>query len=220
MTEDRAGRIAHFLLREGVLRKGDREHGQIYQDLVGNPPFFAEVKQRLAQVGYELVENLGHLGVRPGMAENTATDLRNRMGLDAGHIRLLVYLWVHLVYREWTNLRRDLQTAPPGAGQTALFKEEDDEATYIPWNNVKTEFAEVISISRFKGLLNRLQALRFIRYDEKRDRIWADSGLYVYLDLRRMEDFVVDLARRLGTEDVNAAVLRVAKGSRIPEEAE
>lgn len=42
----------------------------------------------------------------------------------------------------------------------------------------------------------------------------------MYLDLRRMEDFVVDLARRLGTEDVNAAVLRVAKGSRIPEEAE
>ena len=135
------------------------------------------------------------------------------MGLDAGHIRLLVYLWVHLVYREWTNLRRDLHTTAPGAGQALLFR--DEEAPYIPWNTVKTEFSEVISLSRFKMLLNRLQALRFIHYDEKRDRIWADAGLYVYLDLRRTEDFVVELARRMGTEDIGAAITHIAKGSRI-----
>lgn len=217
MTEDRATRIANLLLREGVLRQDDREHRQVYEELIGNTQLFQEVKRRMEQVGYELVENLGRLGVRPGPSDLQAADLRNRMGLDAGHIRLLVYLWVHLVYREWTNLRRDLQTVAPGAGQTLLFGEE--EAPYIPWNTVKTEFSEVTSLSRFKMLLHRLQTLRFIRYDEKRDRIWADAGLYVYLDLRRMEDFVVDLARRLGTEDLSVAVTRVAKGSRI-EDAE
>lgn len=215
MSDERTARIAHFLLREGVLRKEEREHQQIYEELVGNPVLFQEMKQRMNLVGYELVENLGHLGVRPGTSEVQASEQRNRMGLDAGHIRMLVYLWVHLVYREWTNLRRDLHTAAPGAGQKALFGEE--EPTFIPWNTVKTEFAEVMSLSRLKAILNRLQQLRFIRYDEKRDRIWADGGLYVYLDLGRMEDFVVDLARRMGTEDIGAAISKIAKGSRVEE---
>jgi hypothetical protein len=213
MSDERATRIAHFLLREGVLRKDDREHRQIYEELVGNPPLFQEIKQRMILVGYELVENLGHMGVRPAQNDLQTNDLRNRMGLDAGHIRLIVYLWVHLVYREWTNLRRDLHTVAPGAGQAQLFR--DEEAPYIPWTTVKTEFGEVISISRFRMLLNRLQSLRFIHYDEKRDRIWADAGLYVYLDLRRTEDFVVELARRMGTEDVGTTITRIAKGSRI-----
>lgn len=215
--DDRAGRIANLLLREGVLRKDDREHQQIYADVMGDAELFGDVSRRLDAVGYVLVERLGHLGVRLGPLDGAAAELRNRMGLDAGHVRLLVYLWVHLVYREWINLRRDADTVAPGAGQAALFG--DDEPPYIAWSAVKTEFAEITSLTRFKGLLSRLASLRFIRQDERRDRIWADGGLYVYLDQNRMEDFVVDLARRLGMDEVDA-VVHVAKGSRLAETVE
>jgi hypothetical protein len=216
--DEPAARIANLLLREGVLRRDDRDHQQVYADLVGNEDLFAEVRRRLAAVGYELVERLGHLGVRLGPLDIAAADLRNRMGLDAGHIRLLVYLWTHLVYREWTNLRRDIDTAAPGGGQIPLLG--DEEPPHIAWSAVKAEFGEFTSLTRFKILLAKLVALRFVRSDERRDRIWADGGLYVYLDQNRMEDFVVDLARRLGTGDATEAVTTIAKGSKAAEPVE
>jgi hypothetical protein len=216
--DDRPARIANLLLREGVLRKDDPEHQQIYADLVGDAELFAEVGRRLLAVGYELVERLGHLGVRLRPLDIAAAEQRNRMGLDAGHIRLLVYLWTHLVYREWTNLRRDQDSAAPGGGQAALFG--DDEPPYISFGAVKTEFVEIGSLPRFKGTLSKLVGLRFVRVDERRDRIWADAGLYIYLDQHGMEDFVVDLARRLGAGDPAAAVTAVVQGSTLREVAE
>lgn len=216
--DDRAARIANLLLREGVLRKDDVEHQQVYGDLVGDADLFGEVGRRLGNVGYELVERLGHLGVRLGPLDVAVADLRNRMGLDAGHIRLLVYLWTQLVYREWTNLRRDVETAAPGAGQAPLFG-NGEEPPHIAYSAVRTEFAEVTSVTRFKATLTKLVNLRFVRADERRDRIWADAGLYVYLDQHRMEDFVVDLARRMGTGEPVEAVVRIAKGSKLGEGA-
>ncbi len=213
--DERGARLANLLLREGVLRKDDAEHQQIYAELVGDDELFRDVARRLEAVGYVLVERLGWLGVRLGPLDVAAADLRNRMGLDAGHIRLLVYLWTHLVYREWTDARLGVQSAAPGGGQAELFNDGDRPS--IAWSAVKAEFAESTSLPRFKGLLSRLVVLRFVQYDERRDRIWADAGLYVYLDQNRMEDFVIDLARRMGTGEPADAVSRIATGSRVVE---
>lgn len=216
--EDRAARLANLLLREGVLRKDDSEHQQVYADLVGDRDLFADVGRRLDAVGYELVERLGHLGVRLGPVDVAAADLRNRMGLDAGHIRLLVYLWTQLVYREWADLRHGREPTSPGGEQEHLFGEEEPPS--MSYGAVRTEFAEIVSKSRFKGALGRLQQLRFVRADEARDKVWADAGLYVYLDQNRMEEFVVDLARRLGTTDPVEAVAQIVRGTKVTEASE
>jgi|GEM_PF-2279978 len=218
MTE-RAEEIAALLLSEGALRHGDDDHAEVRKDLLGNAELFNEVGRRLADVGYELVENLGHVGVR--LAGRHA-GRPNRLGLHAGHIRLLVYLWTHLVYREWTDLRRDRTTAAPGAEQAALFgaDEPDDEPPSIAYSHVKAELSEVMSDSYFLGTIRKLKRARFIRFDQKRDRIWADAALYTLVDMRRMEDFLVDLARRMGTDDLTDAVRRVAAGAAVPKPRE
>ena len=62
--DDRVTQIAHLFLREGSLRKGDAEHQEIYAELMGNTYLYEEVERRLAAVGYELVQELGHVGIR------------------------------------------------------------------------------------------------------------------------------------------------------------
>ena len=213
---DRAAEIAGLLLREGALRRDDPEHREIYGDLMGDAPLFEEIRGRLAAVGFELVQELGHLGVRVASAVLSTATLRNRMGIHAGHVRLMVYLWVQLVYREWVNLRRGLRSKPPGAEQETLFAEEDDDAldepAWIPYQKVFGEFADHMPRTHIKSYLRALQRWRFIRFDERRDRVWADASLYVLIDRNRMEEFVVGLARRLGTEEPAAAVADVALG--------
>jgi hypothetical protein len=64
MSADRAMEVASVLLREGVLRRDDAEHRAIYEEL-GKDQILADVvRERLAAVGYTLVDDLGHLGVR------------------------------------------------------------------------------------------------------------------------------------------------------------
>lgn len=216
MTTDRAEQIAALLLAEGSLRHDDDDHAEIRKDLLGNAELFIEVARRLADVGYELVENLGHVGVR---LRARHAGRHNRLGLHAGHIRLLVYLWTHLVYREWTDLRRDRTSAPPGAEQAALLlgDEPADEPLFIAYSHVRSELSEVMSESHFTGIMRALRRHRFIRYDKsKRDRIWADAALYTLVDMRKMEDFLVDLARRMGSADVPDAVRQVTRGAAIP----
>jgi hypothetical protein len=211
---DRAAELAGLLLRDGALRREDDEHRQIYAELMADAGLYDDVRARLAAVGFELVQELGHLGVRVAPEVVPTLPLRNRMGIHAGHVRLIVYLWVQLVYREWTNLRRGLETRAPGAEQGALFGADsaDDEPPCIAYSRVYGEFAEHMPRTRILGYLRALQRWRFVRFDEKRDRIWADAGLYVLVERSRMEEFVVGLARRLGTDTPAEAVRAVAVG--------
>lgn len=73
-----------------------------------------------------------------------------------------------------------------------------------------------MSANRLKGVLQKLKRDRFIRYDEKRDRIWAGGALYVLIDRARMEEFVVELARRLGAGDAVSAVEQIVTGTVVP----
>lgn len=211
---ERGLEIANLLLRSGTLRADDPEHQQVRAELLGDSELFEDVEARLGAVGYELVERLGHVGVRIARHAADITELRNQMGLHAGHIRLLVYLWVHLVYREWTNLRRGLDSAPPGAAQEALFAaaEDDGEPVWISYAHVANDFSETMSTSYFKGLLSALQRWRFVAVDQRRDRIVAGAALYTLVDMHRMEEFVVEIARRMGTDDPVGAVTRIAAG--------
>lgn len=212
---DRAARIANLLLREGSLNRADNLHIELYADIMADPSLYAEVKVRVESVGYELVQRMGHLGVRLSSDAVLEDSPRNRMELHAGHIRLLVYLWTQLVYREWMNLRHDLDTLPDGREQGRLF--EADEPPWIRLSTVQAEYGESASRAHLKGLLARLRVARFIKVDERADRIEADSNLYVLIDPHRMEALVVDLARRMGTSEPEA-VKRVATGSPVPAE--
>lgn len=218
--DDRAREIANLLLREGALDKSSDEHRAIYAEVTGDPALFDAIESRLEQVGYALVDRLTHLGVRIASDVVDASTLRNNMGVHAGHIRLIVYLWVHLVYREWVNLRRDVQTAPPGAAQNTLLAEDDeeDDQLWISYQQVQRDFGEVLAKTTFKGYLTQLKKWRFIGYHKKSDRIWADASLYTLIDLHRMEDFVTELARRLGMEEPDEAVAAIATGREVPDD--
>jgi hypothetical protein len=214
---DRATEIASLLLRLGSLRRDDAEHQLVYEELGKDPVLAEALRNRLAAVGYDLVDDLGYLGVRVSAAAEGAFRTRNRMGLTSAHIRMIVYLWTHLVYRDLVNLRRGMQTAAPG--HLELF-DKTDEAPFVSYRAVWNDFAQRMPATQIKGTLSALKRHRFVRYDEKRDRIWADASLYVLIDRTRMEDFVVDLARRLGTDDVTAAVTQVVQGSEAPPDSD
>lgn len=221
MSDERAQAVANLILREGVLKKTDPDHQQIYTELMENSALYDDVLRRLSDVGYDLVQQIGHLGVRVARELEEAEGTRNRMQLHAGHIRAIVYLWTQLVYREWNNLRRGLDDVAPGNEQASLFEEPEalDEPPSMSYRAFIDAFFETTSKSTLKGILSALRRWRFIGVDEKRDRIWADSGLYIYVDRLRMEDFVVKLARRVGTDDPGEAVEMIATGSKIAKEA-
>lgn len=212
---DSAMEIASVLLRLGALRRDDPEHQLIYEELGKDPLLNDAVRSRLAAVGYDLIDDLGHLGVRVSAVAEATFQTRNRMGLTSAHIRMIVYLWTQLVYRELVNLRRGLQ-AP---GHLDLFDKGDD-GPFVSYRAVWNDFAQRMPATHIKGTLSTLKRHRFIRYYEKRDRIWADASLYVLVDRTRMEDFVVDLARRLGTDDAADALKQVVLGSEPPSEPE
>jgi len=213
---ERGRDIACLLLREGSLRKDLDEHQAIYAELMGDSDLYGDVARRVAAVGWELVQVLGHLGVRASPDGLDSVSRRNHMGLDARHMRLIAYLWVHLVYREWLDLRRDRLPTHGDGGQLRL-DEPDVERRWYAWKAVFGEFERTMSQAHLKGVLRDLKRHRFIAYDERADRIWADASLYVLVDRNRMEEFVVDLARRLAVTDPAQAVTAVTTGSRAPE---
>lgn len=205
--------VASLLLREGSLRRDDAEHQLVYEELGKDPLLKDEVRKRVAAVGYALIDDLGYLGVRPTEEAEMVFATRNRMGLHALHIRLIVYLWTQLVYREIVELRRNIELPP--LGQTNMFAAPDEEP-YVSYRAVWNDFTSHVSQSHIKGAFSTLKRLRFIKFDEKQDRIWPDASLYVLVDRNRMEDFVVDLAQRLGSTHPAEAVTRVVLGSATP----
>lgn len=208
---ERSMEIASLLLREGVLRRDDPDHRLAYEELGRDSVLLSSLRERLAAVGYDLIDDLGHLGVRPSLEAETAWPARNRTGLNAQHVRLIAYLWTQLVYREIVNLRHGLQSGAPA--QISMLDEIVDDDLFVSYRVVWTDFSQRMPANQLKGALRLLRRHRFIRYDEKRDRIWADAALYVLIDRTRMETFVVDLARRLGSETPAEAVVQTVLGS-------
>ena len=208
--------IGSVLLRLGALRRDDPEHQVIAEELAKDSALSEAVRSRLAAVGYDFIDDLGYLGVRVSGTAEAMFPTRNRMGLNAAHIRMIVYLWTQLVYREVVSLRRGLKTSAPG--HLDLFDNSNkDDVPFVSFRAVWGDFAQRMPASHIKAALSMLKRHRFIRYDEKQDRIWADASLYVLVDRVRMEEFVLDLARRLGADDVHSAIAQVITGSQSPE---
>jgi len=189
--------IAHHLLTRGCLDLADADDAALYEELMGNGPLYDRVGERLAGVGYDLHQFLGQLGVRPSREAEAIGG--NTSGLHAGHIRLLVYLWVQLVYRQIKAMSRDEEIEPlPGQSQGLFgFADAPDEAPpELAAEEVFAEFREIYSDAAIKQFLGKLRNDRFIVQRRKSDPIVAGPALYVLVDPLRMEEYVVGLARR------------------------
>jgi len=196
---DRAMAIANALLRQGFLDPDDADQKAIREELFADAALWDDVTERLSLVGYDLVQMLGRIGVR--LSRTAAVDplvtAKNNLGLDARHVRLLVYLWTHLVYRHLKETLREEATQPLGRSQTFMGFEEpelEDGAPTLPLAELEAEFAEIYKKTPLKSALTRLKKTGFVR--EERGELSAGPALYVLLDHERMEEHVVGLARR------------------------
>lgn len=200
--EERITVIANLLLRLGTLDPDDADHQALFEELMGNPVLWDGVKERLGAVGFDLVQFFGRLGVRLQRRMELWQDVRPRgtLGMHAGHIRLLVWLWTQLVYRQIKSQIRSEDVEPvPGKRQGLLdFGEpvaEEDVIT-VPVEEAAAEFSEEYSQSAFKGMLTTLKRHDFVRQVGPSGPLLAGPALYVLVDPWKMEDFVVGLARR------------------------
>lgn len=190
--------VANALLRLGVLDPDDPKQQALRQELFGDPVLWSEVSERLGSVGYDLVQLLGHVGVR--LSRTTAVDplgtARNNLGLDARHVRVLVYLWLHLVYRQLKETLRDETTEPRGRSQTLfdLDDDEDDAPPTLPESELFAEFSDMYAKTTIKAALTGLKRAGFIK--KRGAELQAGPALYVLIDQERMEEHVVGLARR------------------------
>ena len=196
---DRATAIANALLRQGYLDPDDADQKAIREELFSDAGLWDNVAERLSVVGYDLVQMLGRVGVR--LSRDAAVDplitAKNNLGLDARHVRLLVYLWTHLVYRHLKETLREESTQPQGRSQTFLgFEEleEDDDTPTLPLAELQAEFAEIYKKTTLKSALTGLKKTGFVK--ESRGQLTAGPALYVLLDHERMEEHVVGLARK------------------------
>lgn len=191
--------VANALLRLGVLDPDDPNQQELRKELFGDPVLWDEVAARLGAVGYDLVQILGHVGVR--LSRLTAVDplgtAKNNLGLDARHVRVLVYLWLHLVYRQLKETLRDESAEPQGRSQT-LFgfddADDDDAPPTLPVAELYAEFADIYAKTTLKAALTGLKRTGFVK--EAAGELVAGPALYVLIDHERMEEHVVGLARR------------------------
>lgn len=191
--------VANALLRLGVLDPDDPEQRALRQELFGDPILWDEVSTRLGAVGYDLVQMLGHVGVR--MNRSAAVDplvtAKNNLGLDARHVRVLVYLWLQLVYRQIKETVRAEAPEPKGREQTFFGFDEPadtDLPPTLPESELYAEFADMYAKTTLKGALTGLERAGFVR--RSRGELRAGPSLYVLVDHERMEEHVVGLARK------------------------
>lgn len=191
--------VANALLRLGVLDPDDPKQQALRQELFGDAVLWDEVSERLSTVGYDLVQMLGHVGIR--LSRSSAVDplvtAKNNLGLDARHVRILVYLWLHLVYRQLKETLRDEENEPRGRSQT-LFGYDDiddkDAAPTLPVTELYAEFAEMYAKTTLKSALTGLKRTGFVK--ESGGVLEAGPALYVLIDHERMEEHIVGLARK------------------------
>jgi hypothetical protein len=198
-TTARARDAANALLREGVLDPRHQEHAELREQLLGDDALFCAVRDRLAAVGFELVQELGHMGVRLSRASELGAVIepRNHLGLDASHIRVIVYLWVQLVYRQRKALRREVGE-PQGYTHFELDLDPGaaSEGFQVAWGELESAFAEIYGKAMLRGIITGLKRARFVTQEGKAGPLEAGPALYVLVDGLRMEEFVVGLARR------------------------
>jgi len=200
--DERATAIAHLLLRVGVLDPDDPDHQQVREDLIADSALHAAVRERLAAVGWRLEQFLGYWGVRLDREVQAAVVGLPRGGdLQAHHLRMLIWLWVHLVYRQIEAARREEEPeALPGRRQRALDfgdgSEAKDETPSVPYEEVLAEFGQQYNEKSVKGMLSVLRKYRFVRQDGASGPIRPGPALFVLVDPLRMEEHVVGLARR------------------------
>ncbi len=194
-----AADVANALLRLGALDPADPHQRDLRWELFGDPVLWDEVSERLGAVGYDLVQMLGHVGVR--LSRATAVDplvtAKNNLGLDARHVRVLVYLWLHLVYRQLKETLREERSEPQGRSQT-LFgfdeTEDSDAPPTLPVSEVQAEFADIYAKTTIKAALTGLKRSGFVK--QSAGQLRAGPALYVLIDHERMEEHVVGLARK------------------------
>ena len=143
----RAVEVANVLLRLGVLDPSDPDQQHLREELFQDPLLWDEVAQRLRAVGYDLVQTLGHVGVRLTRVVAVAplVTAKNNLGLDARHVRVLVYLWVHLVYRQHKEILREEETEPKGRSQARCgfgAADDDEGVPTLPGREVFAECSE------------------------------------------------------------------------------
>lgn len=200
--DERAAAIAHLLLRVGVLDPDDPDHQQVRQDLIADSALLAAVREKLGAVGWDLQQFLGHWGVRVDRGvESAAVGLPRTGDLQAHHLRMLIWLWVQLVYRQIESARREEEPdALPGRRQRALDlgdgADPRDETPSVVFEEVMAEFGQQYSERGVKGMLSVLRRHRFVRQDGATGSVRAGPALFVLVDPLRMEEHVVGMARR------------------------
>jgi len=198
--------VASALLQQGVLDPDRKAHAELRDELLTDDLLYRGVRDVLANVGYDLVQFFGHIGVRVarGIELGPALDLRNNLALDARHVRMIVYLWSQLVYRQIKEVLREEDTEPRGRGQT-LFDlagvDAEDEPPELPYAEVVAEFEEEYSRSQIDGVLTGLRKSGFIKQERKKGAVRPGPALYVLVDRVRMEEFVVGLARKRAADE-------------------
>ena len=190
--------IANALLRLGVLDPDDADQRTIREQLIAEPALYDEVKQRLEGVGYDLVQFLGHIGTRLQRAteRDPLVSTRNNRGLDARHVRVLVYLWIQLLFRQITQAMRDQDVEPMGRDQTLFSLDDSDETPALPHSELESEFNDIYSRATLKAIITILKRNRFVVQDGGEGTLRAGPAMYILIDHERMEEFVVGLARR------------------------
>ncbi len=191
--------VANALLRLGFLDPDDPKQQALRQQLFGDAVLWDEVSERLSTVGYDLVQMLGHVGIRLSRASavDPLVTAKNNLGLDARHVRILVYLWLHLVYRQLKETLRDEQNEPQGRSQTLFgYDDVDDEdsAPTLPVSELYAEFGEMYAKTTVKSALTGLKRTGFVK--ESGGLLEAGPALFVLVDHERMEEHIVGLARR------------------------
>jgi len=191
--------VANALLRLGVLDPNDPKQQALRQELFGDAVLWDEVSERLSTVGYDLVQMLGHVGLRLSRASavDPLVTAKNNLGLDARHVRILVYLWLHLVYRQLKETLRDEENEPQGRSQTLFGYDDADDSEATPTlavSELYAEFAEMYAKTTLKSALTGLKRTGFVK--ESGGLLEAGPALYVLIDHERMEEHIVGLARK------------------------
>ena len=159
--------------------------------------------RRLNAVGYALVNDLGHVGVRVSAGRECVVDPQphgpRRCPYSANHLPL-----------DATGLPRGREPAAATCARPTRtdrgFSIQAEDEPFVSYRAIVERLCRRMSARPAQGRCSGAKRDRFIRYDEKRDRIWAGGALYVLIDRARMAEFVVELARRLGTGDAAVAV--------------
>lgn len=176
---DDASVICAHLLRQGYIKKSD------YPRLEIDELLFKGVKDRLAQVGMELVINVysPFYAVRLSQDSQETIEESNNLSLKSNELAMLVILWSKLVFPKRveavpTSLPQENATDQEEKNEAETPKEEkkkekkkakkkarstDKDRIFVELGELYAEFGKHFgSRTTFKSILSRLHNLKFI----------------------------------------------------------